>query len=67
MSKDSQEDIVENANIQTTEHISPGSIPAVVAFAYHKFVTSGQKWSATCKQCNRPLSERRGVTSAFTK
>jgi hypothetical protein len=43
------------------------TIPAVVAFAYRGFVTSGNKWTAICKKCNKKLSEHRGVTSAFTK
>ena len=44
-------------------------VPAIVKFAYDDFClqSNGRKWSAKCNKCNKILSEKRGVTSAFIK
>ena len=58
------------SNPDTSRSVSDGigfSPPAVVEFEYSGFCIKGNKWMATCKKCRSTLTEKRGVTSAFTK
>ena len=61
------EALADNRNVVGSSASTSAPVPAVVAFAYREFVTTGNKWSATCTKCNKKFTERRGVTSAFTK
>ena len=49
------------------EKVESGKIPYVVKFAFKDFTAEGDKWFATCKKCNVKLSEKKTVTSGFTK
>ena len=42
-------------------------VPVVVKFAYQDFHVEGKKWIATCRTCRVKLTEKKSVTSAFTK
>jgi len=42
-------------------------VPVVIKFAFHDFKAAGDKWIATCTKCNVKLTEKKSVTSAFTK
>lgn len=43
------------------------SIPRVVKFSYHDFRAVEGKWIAVCSKCQKSLSDKSGVTTAFTK
>jgi len=43
------------------------TIPRVVKFAYVDFRIADGKWSAACNKCKKRLTDKYGVTTAFTK
>jgi hypothetical protein len=42
-------------------------IPRVIKFAYKNFDCKGGKWSAVCIACSKTLTDKAGVSTAFTK
>jgi len=42
-------------------------IPRVVKFAYGEFSCQRGKWTAQCNHCKKYLTDKEGVTTAFTK
>jgi len=52
----------------TSSAIGSGTrIPRVIKFAYKNFEFKGGKWSAVCSACSKTLTDKAGVSTAFTK
>ena len=43
------------------------TVPRVVKFAYLEFSAENRKWKAQCRHCKKALTDKEGVTTAFTK
>ena len=61
---------ISKSDRQPSEPTASNSVPSVVKFAYTDFKIIGDnKWSAVCNnsKCRSLITEKRGVTSGFTK
>ena len=61
-------DLMETSSDNSESTASNAStIPRVVKFAYVDFRIADGKWSAACNRCRKRLTNKYGVTTAFTK